>query len=746
MTALPFRQYKQVVTISRQAARNGRMAELPESIDAALLDALRNAGVKELYSHQARAVELAAEGANFVVTTASASGKSLCFNLPVLDELARGGKSRALYLYPTKALAQDQLRKLQDMGLPYLRPGIYDGDTPSDHRPQIRKRANLLMTNPDMLHAGILPHRDTWEDFFFNLRYVVIDEAHTYRGVFGSHVANVLRRLRRICHIYGSRPQFLITTATIANPVELAVGLTGLDFELVARDGSPRGARQIVFWNPPLLDEALGTRRSTFVEAAGLFADLLSRGSRTIVFTRTRKGTELVYKYACQRLEEVASGLTGKISPYRGGYTPAQRREIENGLFGGELMGVVSTSALELGIDVGSIDAVISATFPGTVASLWQQWGRAGRGKQPSVAVFMAGQDALDQFFMEHPDELLARDVEAAIIDFQNHQIFSSHLCAAAFEAPLEAADREFFGDKIIDAVENLTAAGRLRTQGERHVLSGPEYPAAAISLRSSSADSFNIVVEETGALLGQVEAERVFVFVHPGAIYMHLGETYQVRHLDLDGRLALVRPILADYYTQPKKETSVEISDRTLVRPSCNVELSFGKLVATEQVVAYQKKSLTDNQVLEMVDLDLPQQSFATEGLWFTLTEAMVESIETPELAGGLHAAEHGLIAILPLFAMCDRWDIGGLSTEFHWQTGGPSIFLYDGHPGGIGITRVGFDRFEELAASAGKLISACRCQSGCPSCIQSPKCGNLNEPLSKTAALKILGDMAGS
>lgn len=743
MARLSPEKYKQIVAVSHQARRDGELADIPGSLAASVRDALTRTGIEQLYSHQAQAYELAGAGRNVVVTTASASGKSLCFNLPVLNALAADDKSRALYLYPTKALTQDQIRKLQALKLPFVRPGVYDGDTPSDHRPQIRRRSNILLTNPDMLHVGILPHRDSWQDFFFNLKYVVIDEAHTYRGVFGSHMANVMRRLRRICDIYGSKPQFLLTTATIANPSELAASLTGLDCELVDRDGSPRGERQIVFWNPPLVDEALGLRRSVFTEAATLFADLLARRTRSIVFTRTRKGTELVYKYAAQRLEEIEPSLVKSISPYRGGYTPGQRREIEEGLFGGKLLGVVSTSALELGIDVGGIDAVISATFPGTVASLKQQWGRAGRGAQPSLAVYIAGQDALDQFFMAHPDELLERDVESAIMDFQNEQIFAGHLGAAAFEAPLAPADEKFFGPGMASAVEALEARGKLRLQGGRHIWASSDFPAAGVHLRSSSADSFTIVVEDTGAVLGQVEAERAFVFVHPGAIYLHLGETWQVRHLDLDGRVALVRSVLADYYTQPKKETMVEIEDRELLRSAGGVELSFGKVLATEHVTAYQKKQLSDNRVLEIVNLELPAQSFHTEGLWFALPEAVTSAVSPPELLGALHATEHGLIALLPLFAMCDRWDIGGLSTEMHWQTGGASIFVYDGHPGGIGITRKGFADFEELVAGTHKLISNCRCEKGCPSCIQSPKCGNLNEPLSKVGALQIMGNM---
>ena len=735
--------YEQIVAVSHQARREAKLAGVPQEVPQSVRESLAAMGIENLYSHQEMTYKLAQSGHNVVVTTASASGKSLCFNLPVLSALAGSGKPRALYIYPTKALTQDQVRKLQALKLPFVRPGVYDGDTPPDQRREIRRRANILLTNSDMLHMGILPNHGGWQDFLFNLRFVVIDEAHSYRGVFGSHVSNVLRRLRRICSIYGSRPVFILTTATIANPDELASSLTGLDFELVATDGSPRGERQIVFWNPPLIDKALGTRKSVFAEAALLFADLISRGTRTIVFARTRKGTELIFRYTTQRLEQIAPQLSDAVSPYRGGYTPAQRRRIEKGLFEGDLLGVVSTSALELGIDVGGIDAVISATYPGTVASLWQQWGRAGRGAKESLAVYMAGQDALDQFFALHPDELLERDVESAILDHKNRQIFTGHLGAAAFESPLEQTDEEFFEPGIWDAAQALLNKGMLRKRKDHYFWALPEYPAQAVSLRSSSLDSFSIIVEDTGAVLGEVEAERAFVFVHPGAIYMHLGETYQVRHLDIDGRVALVRPTLADYYTQPKKETSVEILEPEMARTAAGAELSWGRLVATEQVVAFQKKQLSDNQVLEIVKLDLPEQSFLTEGFWFPLSEELLADLEPPDLLGSLHATEHGLIAMLPLYAMCDRWDIGGLSIDYHWQTEAPSIFVYDGHPGGIGISRQGFGSFEELVSASHKLISSCPCEAGCPSCVQSPKCGNLNEPLSKWGAINILGKM---
>ncbi len=680
---------------------------------------------------------------NLIVTSGTASGKSLSFNLPVLDSLVRDDACRAIYLYPTKALAQDQARKLSQLHLASLRHAIYDGDTPREDRPQIRKRSNLVLTNPDMLNVGLLPHHKRWGDVLANLEWIVVDEAHTYRGVFGSHVANVLRRLRRVARIYNANPRFILASATIANPLELAERLVGEPFELVDSDGAPRAGRRIGMWNPPLIDEDTGVRRSALSEAAELLADLVASGVRTICFLRSRRGIELIQQFARRRLEDQGHGeLADRIAPYRAGYTPQQRREIEARLMSGELAAVVATDALELGIDIGELDAAICVTFPGTVASLRQMWGRAGR-RREGIAMYVAGQDALDQFFCRHPDEFLDRPVEAAILDHRNERIRLAHLHAAAFEAPLGPEDAEILDEDWELGAKELVRQGELRQgKGGRYYPRGQGFPAGGISLRSASADSVAVVEARSGELLGSVEAERAFSTVHPGAVYLHFGRSYEVRELDLDSRRAIVEPFDGDWYTQPKKETEVFIEEIELTGQTAGVDLSFGSVSVTEQVMAFQRKSLTDHEVIDMVSLDLPEQNFPTQALWYELPDELAgpAAIAPDILLGALHATEHSQIAVLPLLAMCDRWDIGGLSTNIHFQTGLPTIFIYDGHPGGVGISRQGYERFDRLLGDAARLIGECPCRVGCPSCVQSPKCGNLNEPLHKAGALELI------
>jgi DEAD/DEAH box helicase domain-containing protein len=745
----PGREDERLVAEGRESKRAAELAPIPRSVDRGLAEALRSAGIDSLYSHQVEALEAAGEG-NVVITSGTASGKSLSFNLPVLDAVARQPKRRALYLYPTKALAQDQARKLSELRPPELRHAIYDGDTPKDDRPAIRRRSNLVLTNPDMLNVGVLPHHKSWGDFLANLGWVVVDEAHTYRGVFGSHVANVLRRLRRVSRLYGADPRFVCTSATIANPVELAERLCGGGFRLVDSDGAPRAARRIAMWNPPLIDEDSGTRRSVLSEAADLLAELVAAGTRTICFMRSRRGIELILRFVRMRLEEDGRPeLAARISPYRAGYTPQQRREIESALARGELLGVVATDALELGIDIGELDAAICVTFPGTVASLRQMWGRAGR-RRSGLALYIAGQDALDQFFCRHPDEFLERPVEAAILDHESEQIQLQHLLAAAFEAPLGGTgeliegDDEVLGPRWRERAEQLVRLGELRRgRAGRYVPRGPGFPAGRISLRSASADSVVVIDRPSGELLGEVEAERAFATVHPGAVYLHLGRSYEVRELDVEARRAVVEPFEGDWYTQPKKETEVFVERAERARRALGVELTFGAVSVTEQVMAFQRKRLSDHEVIDMVALELPEQNFLTQGLWYTLGEELIGAIPTEALLGALHATEHSQIAVLPLLAMCDRWDIGGLSTNVHAQTGLPTIFIYDGYPGGVGITRRGHEEFEVLVRDAALLVSECPCQDGCPSCVQSPKCGNLNEPLHKAGALALMRRM---
>ncbi len=729
---------EELAYLATQPARPAREAPLPESLDPAVVSALVRLGITGLYTHQADAWNAAARGENVIVTTGTASGKSLAFNLPVVDTIARDPASRALYLYPTKALAQDQARALSALQLKRLRPAIYDGDTESERRWQVRKWANVVLTNPDMLHLGVLPHHDRWGDVFANLRYVVVDEAHVYRGVFGSHVGNVLRRLRRIARLYGSEPQLLLASATIANPAELAEGLSGVPATVVERDGAPRAARDVAIWNPPLLDAELGIRASALGEASRLLAGLVSRGLRTICFAKSRKAAELVHRFTVDRVD---AAVVARLSPYRAGYTPQQRREIERRLVEGELLGVTATDALELGIDIGLLDCAISVGFPGTVASLRQQWGRAGR-RGHGLAVLVCSEDALDQFFARDPDALLGRRVEAAITDHASPRILVPHVYAAAYEAPLDDGDAATLGPEAVEAAASLP---ELERTPAGWVWKGRDYPAARVSLRSGDAEAFTVVDTTSGAVLGLVERERAYSTVHDGAIYLHLGEQYRIRALDLDARTALAEPIAADWYTQVRKETETLIEAQARAEERCGIALQFGPVSVTEQVIAYQRKAIADGSTIETVPLDLPQTTFTTEAIWFCPSAELLEGYEQmPALLGTLHAAEHSLIALLPLWAMCDRWDIGGLSTNLHLQTGAPTIFVYDGHAGGVGLTERGFERFEGWVADTARMLAGCPCRSGCPSCVQSPKCGNLNEPLDKAGARALLARMA--
>jgi DEAD/DEAH box helicase domain-containing protein len=724
----------EVAYLGAEPARTPALAPLPESLHPRVREAI---GLDALYSHQAEAWAAAGRGEHLIVTTGTASGKTLAFNLPVLDALVRDPRQRALYLYPTKALAQDQLRTLTGFRLPQLRPAIYDGDTETERRWRIRKWANVVLSNPDMLHVGVLPHHHRWGDVLANLRYVVVDEAHVYRGVFGSHVANVLRRLRRLANVYGAEPQFLLASATIANPGELARALLGVDATVVGEDGSPRAERTICLWNPPLQDEELGLRASALGEGARLLADLVSRGLRTLVFAKSRRSAELIHRFALERL---GREYEGRLSPYRAGYTAAQRREIERRLFSGELLGVAATDALELGIDVGLLDCVVSVGFPGTVASLRQQWGRAGR-RGHGVAVLVASEDALDQYFMREPQMLLSRRVEAAILDHANPRVLDGHVRAAAFEAPLSEGDSAVLGE---EALKRAAALPELRRTQAGFVWAGRDYPAARVPLRSASPDAVLVVESVTGSVLGLVELERSYSTVHEGAVYLHMGEQYHVVELDLETRRALVKPFSGDWYTQVKKETTTAIEEQQRAERRLGLELSFGRVSVTEQVIAYQKKAARDGAVLDLVPLDLPPTTFSTEAVWFLPEPEQLEGVERmPQLLSSLHAAEHALIAMLPLWAMCDRWDIGGLSTNVHFQTGRPTVFVYDGHPGGVGITARGFASFEGWVEDTARLIGGCACESGCPSCVQSPKCGNLNELLDKAGALGLLRRM---
>lgn len=729
-------------TVATLAPREATLVTMPD-LHPDLAKALHGMGASRLYSHQLEAYERVRAGENVVVATATASGKSLCYKIPAFENALESAANRALFLYPTKALAQDQLGKIGAFKLRGVHPATYDGDTPRALRAEIRRKSNILLTNPDMLNVGVLPNHEAWADFLRNLKIIAVDEAHVLRGVFGSHVAAVLRRLRRVAMLHGGDPKFVLTSATIANPQELAESLTGLPFTLVDNDGASSGERRVVFRNPPLLDKEKGERRSLLTEGALVFADLVSRGVRTIAFARTRKGAELIYRYAADRL-----GVDGarRISPYRAGYTARERREIEGKLFRGDLLGVVSTNALELGVDVGALDAVVCCGYPGSVASIWQQWGRAGRGKDPALAVYIAGRDSLDQYLFENPQRVLGRRVEAARVTMENPYILGPHLLAAAHEAPLDADDEEYFGPAYRTVAKQMMEARALAASGGRLVYVGGGTPARDISLRSASSKTV-MIADGDGEVIGTAEASRAPSELHPGATYLHRGTAYEIEELDLRASQAIARRVPNRYYTKPRVETDVEVLEEVERRELANgAALSWGRVRTTDAVTYYKKVQVADEREIGVYPLDLPDVVLETQAFWITLPPLPKEARPSFESFGGaLHAGEHGMIGLLPLFAMCDRADIGGLSTPVHRQNRLPTIFVYDGYPGGVGISRRGYDAFESLARDTLGVITRCPCERGCPACIQSPKCGNWNEPLSKDGAVSLLRYLLG-
>jgi DEAD/DEAH box helicase domain-containing protein len=733
-------------TVATLPPRGATLVEPPQ-LTQELVQALSSMGAKRLYSHQLEAYERVRAGENVIVATATASGKSLCYKIPAFENALENPSNRALFLYPTKALAQDQLQKIGKLMLRGVHPATYDRDTPKALRAEVRKRANVILTNPDMLNVALLPSHDAlWADFFRNLKIIAVDEAHLLRGVFGSHVAAVLRRLRRVAELHGADPKFVLTSATIANPLELAEVLTGVPFSLVDRDGASSGERRVVFRNPPLKDKEKGDRRSMLTEGAFVFSRLVGQGIRTIAFAKSRKSAELIYRYAADRL---GPDLARRISPYRAGYTVRERREIEGRLFRGELLGVVSTNALELGVDVGALDAVVCCGYPGSVASIWQQWGRAGRGKEPSLALYIAGRDSLDQYLYENPEKVLGRRVEAARLTLENSYILGPHLLAAAYEAPLEDDDERYFGYAYESVVEDLVESGALvRSGGRMHYTRGDK-PAWDISLRSADSGSV-LIADKEGEVIGSVEARRAPMELHPGATYLHRGRAYEVEDLNLVADNALVRRVPNRYYTRVKVETDVEIIEESEKRDLSNgATLHWGRVLTTDVVTFYKKIQVQDSREIGGFPLDLPPTTFETRGLWVTLPPLPPPRDNTRpnfvEFLGSLHAAEHAFIGLLPLFAMCDRGDIGGLSVAVHRQTRLPTIFVYDGYPGGVGISERGYDTFEEVTRDTLGVLVRCPCKKGCPACVQSPKCGNWNEPLSKDGAVRMLRYLLG-
>ena len=740
----------QIVHLETIPPREARYAEPAQPLQPALRDALSSQGIDALYEHQATALDALAGGSHVVVATGAASGKSLCYQLPILDALLSDRTARSLLLFPTKALAQDQLRGLRGLCQSGVaaRVEIFDGDTPREARSQIKRSAQVLITNPDMLHLGILPNHRTWTRLLRELRYVVLDEAHVYRGVFGSHVANTIRRLRRLCATYGSAPRFILCSATIANPGELAEALVGEPVTVVDRDGSPYGGKRFVFWNPPLLDATQTQRKSATSETSAMLSALLRDGIRTLAFTRTRRQVELVYLSTRQQLAERSPELVNRISPYRASYLPEDRRRIEADLSSGKLLGVATTNALELGIDVGSLDATVIGGYPGSIASAWQQAGRSGRRQEESLSVLIARADPLDQYLMRYPDFFFGRPHEHALISPDNPRVLDPHLLCAAYEAPLSPADAGLFGPGFEDRMAALEEQGLIHRRGERWFLdTSLRYPAENVNIRSTSTSSYGVVDQESGALLEQVDEGSAFSQLHPGAVYLHYGEQYLVNRLDLESKTAYVSIQEVPYYTQCRDITDIQVLRTIQTRRSGAVNVFLGEVEVSTQVVSYEKKAHFSDDSLGEELLDLPIQKFPTVALWFDLPDALVAEIRRKrlDLAGGLHAAEHAAIGVLPLFAMCDRNDIGGVSTPLHPDTGKPQVFIYDGHAGGIGIAEKGYELIEELWAATLRAVEECPCEDGCPGCIQSPKCGNGNHPLDKRVAVMLLRGALG-
>jgi DEAD/DEAH box helicase domain-containing protein len=702
-------------------------------------------GVAEPWTHQVEAAELVWSGRSVVVATGTASGKSMAYQLPVLSALLADDRATALYLSPTKALAADQLRTLVELALPGVRPAAYDGDTPLEERDWVRAHSRFVLTNPDMVHRGILPGHARWASFLRRLRYVVIDECHTYRGVFGSHVAAVLRRLRRICARYGASPVFVLASATVSAPATSAARLVGVPVQSVTEDGSPRGATTFALWEPPLGgprgENGAPLRRSATAETADLLTDLVVSGARTIAFVRSRRAAEVVATSARRALAEVAPELTNRVAAYRGGYLAEERRALERSLLDGSLLGVAATNALELGVDVSGLDAVVLAGYPGTLASLWQQSGRAGRSGRDALAVLVARDDPLDTYLVHHPQAVFGRPVEATVLDPLNPYVLGPHLCCAAAELPLTAADIELFGGAPAQAVvDDLVAQALLRQRPAGWYWTSRRRPDADI--RGTGGDPVSVVEAGTGRLLGTVDAGAAHGTVHPGAVYLHQGETYVVEDLDLDTSVALVRAEDPGWSTHARDVTDLRVVSVTRTVEAGPVTLSLGTVDVTEQVVSYLRRRLPGGEVLDETPLDLPPRELRTTAVYYTVDPSALEAagIGAADVPGAAHAAEHAAIGLLPLVATCDRWDIGGLSTALHPDTGLPTVFVYDGHPGGAGFAERGFTAATTWLRATRDAISVCGCDTGCPSCVQSPKCGNGNEPLDKALAVRLL------
>ncbi|MCK9297189.1 MAG: DEAD/DEAH box helicase [Desulfobulbaceae bacterium] len=725
----------QVVHHEEIKGGDAHFAGLASPLPAPLRAALDAMGISKLYSHQVAAIDLIRGKSDVIVATPTASGKSLIYNLPVFEAILRDRHTSALYLFPLKALAQDQLRTIREIcagigGQQGPTAAIFDGDTSAYQRRKVRDNPpNILISNPDMLHLSMLAYHGSWSHFWASLTHVVIDEVHTYRGVFGSHMAWVLRRLQRICRLHGADPQFLLFSATVGNPAQLAGNLLGRKVALIGESGAPRGDQHFIFVNP--WDGAAYTA-SLMLEAA------LKRGLRTIVYTQSRKMTELVATWTQARLGE----LRHKLTAYRAGFLPEDRREIEAGLASGELLGVVSTSALELGIDIGNLDICILVGYPGSIMSTWQRGGRVGRRQRDCLVMLVAQEDALDQYFMRHPKDFFTRPVEDAVLNPYNQVIMRRHLLCAAAEAPLSAAEPWLADEKCRREVDDLTGSADLLLNVEGDTwFTARKYPQREVDLRGSGR-SYAIRQAEGFELLGEIDEHRCFKECHPGAIYLHMGRTWLVHELDLDSRLVRVGPARINYFTRAMSNKETEIIEVYETVQQGNIKASLGYLRVTDQVTGFQRKLIRGQKTIGTEYLDLPAQVFETEGLWFEVPQWLQHRLEQQQMhfMGGIHAVEHAAIGIFPLLVLCDRNDVGGISYPLHPQLRRSAIFIYDGYAGGVGLARQVFGRMRELLAVSRQTIAHCPCSVGCPSCVHSPKCGSGNRPIDKAAALAVL------
>ena len=726
----------QIVHVQIIPARHAHYDILEPPLPAPLADHLARLGIRGLYTHQVRTIQAARAGHNVVVVTGTASGKTLCYNLAVTESLLADPQTRALYLFPTKALAQDQLKTLQELATGVkefsgmVRPATYDGDTPSHQRRKIRESANFILSNPDMLHVGILPYHAKWARFFHDLKYVVLDEIHTYRGIFGSNVANVIRRLRRVARHYGSDPRFICCSATIANPKELAESLIGAPVEIVDTDGSPAGRKHFVLWNPALLDDTALLRRSANVEAQELMSQLVRRNVQTITFTKARVVAELIYHYLRDELVSDAPELAARVRSYRGGYLPSERRTIEKALFSGQLLGVTSTNALELGIDIGSLDACLIVGFPGTIASTLQQAGRAGRKSSDSLVVLLAYNDPIDQYLVRHPDYFFGQSPEAASVDSTNPYILAGHLGCAAFELPLADDDQQYFGPLFPHIQQALHADGKLRRIDDRNYWSTTDFPAASVGLRTIGQDTFSIVdtTKAPNTVIGSVDSISAPELVYPQAVYMHEGDTFLVRNLDLQGKAAYVERAELDYYTQPVLSSSIRVTGTRFQKTFSRTLLRFGDATVTWATIGFKKFKFYTLDNIGQAELDLPAQSLVTTALWLIPSDSLNQQLKSAGLkpVEGLVGIRNMMLVALPIIAMCDRRDLGGIVESSN--TGKPAAFIYDRYTGGLGFAQRGYDEIARLLTMCYQMVAECPCQDGCPSCVGL---SNLRPPL---------------